>query len=376
MGLLFGFAGAFAPSRSGRAVVADALFEAMTRTGEHAGRVVRVVQAPARRAPNVTANWIVGDPDSLTAAADVLNECDLVIFQHDFASFGGADGEDALHLLTQLRVPCIVVLHAVLREPSAHQRHLLEAAANRAASVVVMTEAARVLLATSYAIDAAKVSIIAHGAPDVQAASSIMPVFRGGERTILTWGLLAPGKGIEWALQAMALLHDVRPAPRYIVAGATRPSELRSAGEAYRNGLSAEIRRLGLGAAVRIDGRHRTEAELTELIATADVVLLPYDRAEHHTSGVLVRAVAAGKPVVATTSPHALELLSGGAGIVVAPCDPDAMAAALREVLTRDDVAVRMSRAARAAAPQLRWSAIAQQYLRLAERLTTAPSVA
>ncbi len=48
------------------------------------------------------------------------------------------------------------------------------------------------------------------------------------------------------------------------------------------------------------------------------------------TSGVLVDAIAAGRPVVATAFPHAVELLSSGAGLVVDHDDPDAMALALR----------------------------------------------
>ena len=52
-----------------------------------------------------------------------------------------------------------------------------------------------------------------------------------------------------------------------------------------------------------------TLAELARLVQSADVVLLPYDSTEQVTSGVLIEAVAAGKPVVATQFPHASELL-------------------------------------------------------------------
>ena len=55
-------------------------------------------------------------------------------------------------------------------------------------------------------------------------------------------------------------------------------------------------------------------AHLTELIQSAAVVVLPYDSTEQVTSGVLVDAIASGRPVVATAFPHALELLESGAG--------------------------------------------------------------
>jgi glycosyltransferase involved in cell wall biosynthesis len=102
------------------------------------------------------------------------------------------------------------------------------------------------------------------------------------------------------------------------------------------------------------------------------VVLLPYDSTEQVTSGVLSEAVAAGKPVVATRFPHATEMLAGGAGLLVPHRDPAAIAAALRWVITRGDVITKMAATATAAAPQLLWPVIADQYRELAAQLITA----
>jgi glycosyltransferase involved in cell wall biosynthesis len=82
--------------------------------------------------------------------------------------------------------------------------------------------------------------------------------------------------------------------------------------------------------------------------------------------------VAAGKPVVATRFPHAVELLAGGAGLLVPHRDPAAIAAALRSLVTRRDVMTRMAATATATAPQLLWPAIADQYRYLAGRLIAA----
>jgi glycosyltransferase involved in cell wall biosynthesis len=185
----------------------------------------------------------------------------------------------------------------------------------------------------------------------------------------LTWGLLGPGKGIEWAVAALAQLRDVDPSPRYIVAGQTHPKVLQRDGEAYRDSLDQLVHRLGLSDSVVLDSRYRDAAALDELVASADVVLLPYDSTDQVTSGVLIEAVAAGKPVVATSFPHAVELLSGGAGTVVDHQDPTAIADALRHVLTQPEVATAMAAAATGAAPELRWSAVADRYRQLADRL-------
>jgi glycosyltransferase involved in cell wall biosynthesis len=170
----------------------------------------------------------------------------------------------------------------------------------------------------------------------------------------------------------MAMLRDLQPMPRYIVAGQTHPKVLLREGDAYRDRLREQVRLGELGPWISFDGHYRNSSALASLIRSADVVLLPYDSTEQVTSGVLIEAVAAGKPVVATQFPHATELLAGGAGLLVPHRDPAAIAAALRSLVTRRDVMTRMTIAASATAPRLLWPAIANQYRDLAGRLITA----
>jgi glycosyltransferase involved in cell wall biosynthesis len=91
---------------------------------------------------------------------------------------------------------------------------------------------------------------------------------------------------------------------------------------------------------------------------------------------VLVEALAAGQPVIATGFPHAVELLGAGAGLIVPHRDPAAMAAALRRVLTEPGLAGRLGAAAAAVAPQLLWPAVAERYRALAGRLLEARDAA
>ena len=135
---------------------------------------------------------------------------------------------------------------------------------------------------------------------------------RGGRPTLLTWGLLGPGKGIERVIEAMASLKDLPGRPRYLVAGRTHPKVLAADGEAYRDACIEQARRSGVADSVCFDAGYRNVAMLTALIQTAAVVVLPYDSIDQATSGVLVDAIASGRPVVATAFPHAIELLSSG----------------------------------------------------------------
>ncbi len=99
------------------------------------------------------------------------------------------------------------------------------------------------------------------------------------------------------------------------------------------------------------------------------MVLLPYDSREQVTSGVLIEAVAAGKPVISTAFPHAVELLSGGAGLLVERQDPTAIAAALRRLLTEPGLEAAMTAEAERVAPDLRWPAVADRYRSVAARV-------
>ena len=110
---------------------------------------------------------------------------------------------------------------------------------------------------------------------------------------------------------------------------------LAAEGEAYREALIEQARRIGVaGLGVASTPPTAAAPALTALIQSAAVVVLPYDSTDQVTSGVLVDAIASGRPVVATAFPHAVELLGSGAGIVVDHDDPDALVAALRRLLT------------------------------------------
>jgi len=273
-----------------------------------------------------------------------------------------------LEILGALHVPSIVIAHTILTNPTPHQRSVLNDAAALADQVVVMTEAARLRLCENFEVDARKVTTIAHGA--AVPVARVTPD-RVGRPTMLTWGLIGPGKGIERAIEAMRTLQDLAMQPRYLVAGQTHPKVLAAQGESYRRDRMEQAERHGLSSSVVFDADYRDVESLTTLIQSSTVVVLPYDSKDQVTSGVLVDAIAAGRPVVATAFPHAVELLSSGAGLVVDHDDPDAMALALRRVLTRPELAANMAAEASRLAPSLAWSNIAGEYLRLADRLMT-----
>ena len=356
----FGILSTFPPTPCGIATFSAALASGLIANGATVD-VVRCGEPPAVEDPAVVASL---DRDGAFVAVDALNCTDVAIVQHEYGIYDGPDGESVLAVLRSLRVPTIVVAHTVPLTPTVRQRAVLEEVCREASAVVVMTEAARARLLSFFDIDADHISVIAHGAA-VPADDSQLP----GRNRLLTWGLLGPGKGVEWAIDAVASLQDLRPRPQYVIAGATHPKVLANDGESYREMLIQRSWSHRTSPDVTFDDGYRDLTALAELIAGADVVVLPYDSSDQVTSGVLVDAVAAGRPVVATEFPHAVELLASGAGLVVPQRDPVALASALRAVLTDDHLAAGMAAEARRLAPGLSWTAVAGQYGALADDL-------
>ena len=363
----FGILSSFPPTACGLATFTAALAAGLVANDAHVG-VVRVVDTDQGDSADhrVAGQLVNGSQRSVMMSSDVLNQFDVAVVQHEYGLYGGTDGDEVLEILGGLEVPSIVIAHTILASPTPHQRSVLNEVAALADQVVVMTEAARARLCDGFDVDTSKVRTIAHGAATPQ--TRVVPD-RVGRPVILTWGLIGPGKGIERAIEAMRTLHDLPTRPRYLVAGRTHPKVLATHGESYRRARIEQAERHGISSSVDFDSDYRDVASLTALIQSSKVVVLPYDSKDQVTSGVLVDAIAAGRPVVATAFPHAVELLSSGAGLVVDHDDPDAMALALRRVLTRPELAAKMAAEASRLAPSLGWSVVAGQYLGLADRL-------
>jgi glycosyltransferase involved in cell wall biosynthesis len=354
----------YPPTACGLATFSAALSKGLCANGSDVS-VVRVADGSSSADARVVGELVNGSATSVAAASDLLNENDFAIVQHQDGIYGGADGDEVVKILGGLNIPSIVVAHTVLKHPTPHQRSVFETVARIADQVVVMSEAARQRLCLGFDIDRRKVVTIAHGA----AVPKTPALMRSGRPTLLTWGLLRPGKGVERVIEAMGSLRELHGRPRYLIAGRTHPKVLATEGEAYRDACAEQARRTGVADSVHFDANYRDVSSLTALVRSSAVVVLPYDSTDQVTSGVLVDAIASGRPVVATAFPHAVELLGSGAGIVVDHDDADALAYALRQLLTDPRLAGSMAAEARRLAPTMAWPIVANAYLVLAQQI-------
>ena len=109
-----------------------------------------------------------GSATSVTATSELLNESDIAVVQHEYGIYGGVDGDEVVDIIGGLHIPSIVVAHTVLKDPTPHQRSVLETIAAMADQVVVMSEPARQRLCLGFDVDRRKVTTIAHGASVVR----------------------------------------------------------------------------------------------------------------------------------------------------------------------------------------------------------------
>lgn len=256
--------------------------------------------------------------------------------QHEYGIYGGAAGDFLLALTDRISIPVIVTLHTVLEQPSADERRVIEALLRRAARVIVMAEKGRDILCRVHGADPRRIAMIPHGVPDRAQVDpdTMKPRFGwAGRQVVLTFGLLAPNKGIETVITAMPQIVAAHPHAHYVVLGATHPNLVAHEGEAYRDRLKALAATLGVAAHVDFIDAFVEYDALIDYLQAADLYVTPYTNPAQITSGTLSYAVGVGKPVISTPYVHATEILADGHGELVDFGDSAGFAAAIGRLL-------------------------------------------
>ena len=313
------------------------------------------------------------DLPSYLRAADFLNitDVDVVCVEHEFGIFGGPAGSHVLALLRELQMPIVTTLHTVLREPNTEQRRVMRELIRLSTRLVVMSERGREFLRDVYQAPAAKIDLIPHGIPDMPFADP--NYFKdefgvAGKQVLLTFGLLSPNKGIEYALRALPDIIREFPNVVYIVLGQTHPNLLRDEGEAYRLSLERLAKDLGVQKHVVFFNRFVELEELMRFIGAADIYLTPYLTESQITSGTLAYAFGAGNAVVSTPYWHAAELLTAERGKLVPFRDAKAIAVAVVELLRDEPLRHSMRKNAYKLGRDMVWSRVAQLYAKSFEQ--------
>ncbi|MDH4385711.1 MAG: glycosyltransferase family 4 protein [Caulobacter sp.] len=374
--------GSFPPRLCGIATFTADVHEALTvaRPGLDC-RVVTMVDDRADRSTTDPAELCrirqerLGDYLDAAAAINALNP-DVVCVQHEFGLFGGPAGDYLLTLLDVVRAPVVCTLHTLLTAPNGDQRRVMDRLIQRSSRLIVMAERGRQILTEVWGAPAARIQVIAHGAPDQPMADTAGPkaaLGLAGREVMLTFGLLSPGKGLETVIAALPQIVATRPGALYVILGASHPNLVAREGEAYRDSLAAMARTLGVSDHVLFVNRYVDRPELLQWLAAADLYVTPYLSEAQITSGTLSYAVALGKAVISTPYWHAQELLADGRGLLVPFHDHAALARAATGLLSDPVALAALRQRAWERGRETLWSRLAEHYLEVFSAARTAP---
>ena len=170
------------------------------------------------------------------------------------------------------------------------------------------------------------------------------------------FGFRQPEKGLETLLAALARLPE--PRPLLVLVGGEQPDTAEGRAHAPSRAAPAQalpVRDLG----------YRPAQEVADLLAAADLVVLPFRQGASLRNGTLIAALACGAAVVTTAPPDPARLrpLRDGAHLrLVPPGDPVALAATLAELLADAARREHLRAGARAIAPLFAWERIAARH--------------
>jgi glycosyltransferase involved in cell wall biosynthesis len=297
--------------------------------------------------------------------------------QHEYGIYGGAAGEHLLALLDRTTLPVIATLHTVLEKPSTDERRVMEGLLRRCARIIVMADKGRDILQRVYGADPRQIAMIPHGVPDREliAPDALKPRFGWeGRKVVLTFGLLAPNKGIETIIEALPAVAVNHPELLYVVLGASHPNLIAHEGEAYRDRLKALAETRGVADNVAFVDAFVEHDELLDYLQAADIYATPYTNPAQITSGTLSYAVGVGKAVISTPYVHAAEILADDHGVLVDFCDAGAFAREIDRLLSDEAARNHLSQRAYARGRTMIWPRLAEAALvQMAGAITARP---
>jgi len=272
--------------------------------------------------PTEVAYEICKTPASYHEAALKINagHYDVVFIQHEFGLFGGDAGNMLFELFDRIPVPIVTMLHTVLKTPNTTQLSVLKRISNRSHRLITMSQRGSDFLKDVYDVTCEKIDVIPHGIPNTPQRDldrNKQQFGLAGKQVALTFGLIGPGKGLEYAIDAMPSIVKDNPNFIYVLLGATHPNLIAEEGEKYRDALMTQAEKLGVESHLRFENRFVEIEELTRWIGAADIYLTPYLNEAQITSGTLSYAYGCGTPVISTPYWHASDLLSKGRGCLV-----------------------------------------------------------
>ena len=362
------FLSTYPPRACGIATFTQDLVRALAGAGGCSPGIVAVNDGAYSYPPEVRFTLEQQDPNSYLETAERINasSADLLMIEHEFGIYGGKSGEYLLKLTGLLKIPYFVTLHTVLPNPTAKQQKIISNLAQGCEKLITMSASSVQVLQEIYGADPEKIAVVHHGVPELPVENrDALKQQEGlsGRFVVSTFGLLSPGKGLEYGIGAVARVAKKHPEVIYLVLGETHPVIKSRYGEQYREKLEKKASELGIAENVRFVNRYLTKEEIIRYLTLSDVYMTPYLGKDQAVSGTLAYAVGYGRVIVSTPYPYAREMLADGRGLLAKFRSTVSLESCILEVLRHPEQKAQMEKKTLELGRTMMWSQVAEKYL-------------
>lgn len=366
------FLSTYPPRACGIATFTQDLVRELEKTGRVSASIAAVSDAEYSYPPRVRLTIEQQEQKAYAEAAEKINSSgfDLLMVEHEYGIFGGKWGKYLLDLTQSLKIPLFTTLHTVLPNPNEKQREILSSLASQSRKVITMAANTVEILRNVYGIDRAKIEVVHHGVPEYPAAERDTlkkELDLTGRFIVSTFGLISPGKGLEYGIEAAARVAKKHPEILYLILGQTHPVVKRKDGEKYREKLERTVKSFGLEDKVVFVNRYLDIEEIIRYLQLSDVYMTPYLGKDQAVSGTLAYAVGYGRVIVSTPYLYAQEMLADGRGLLADFRSPASLAERIEEVMEHPEQQEEMERRTLELGKTMYWGKVAEHYLSVFE---------
>ncbi|MBW1851374.1 MAG: glycosyltransferase [Deltaproteobacteria bacterium] len=307
-------------------------------------------------------------PDDEGIARRIFNAAikvtpDIVHIQHEFGLYGELNGIAVLELIYRIKstaTPVIATFHSVQKEPDFRKDLILMAMCRELDGIIVHEEHHVDILRSVYHTDAAKISLIDHGArvmapiPDAKKKINLE-----NKKVILMAGYFRPSKRFDKIVDLFPHIVERVPDAWLVLSSKLRMLEF----SMYREMLLEKINDSPSRERIEVFRGQFPQTTFDTILSACDIMVLPYTAGAQ--SGIMAHAMTFGKPLVTSNLETFISTLEKSGAGFYAETD-DEYVDRIATLLTDEEVYNRFSRnAVNYVKENISWDIIAEKTIQV-----------